>query len=80
MNENRVNLLMNAARGIILSLIICFVGIAQAQPHHAAQRVAQERRLMQVRQEAPLGLVVGVAHIVARLDALAGHGAAQRHE
>ena len=51
---------------------------AQAHPH--AERVRQDRRDLQVGQEAPLRLVVGVAHIVADLHALARDEAPSRHD
>src|SRR3546814_2706970 len=44
-----------------------------------AERVRQQRHILQVRQEGALGLVVGVADIVANLAALAGQFADARH-
>src|SRR3546814_13783932 len=50
-----------------------------AQLHALAERVRQQRHILQVRQEGALGLVVGVADIVANLAALAGQFADARH-
>jgi hypothetical protein len=50
-----------------------------AQAHVAAQRVRDEGHVAQVRQEAPLGLDVGVADLVAGLGALGRQFAAPRH-
>src|SRR3546814_2364317 len=52
----------------------------QAQPDHLAQRIRQQRGVLQIRQEPAAGLVVGVADIVARLHALAGDGTASGHD
>ena len=52
----------------------------QAQPDELAERVAEQRGVLQVGQEAPPGLVVGMADIVASLHALAGDGAAPCHD
>src|SRR5690606_38397014 len=41
--------------------------------------LGKQRHVLQVRQEHPLGLVVGVAHVVADLAALAGQFADARH-
>src|SRR6186997_2169984 len=45
----------------------------------AVELLAQQRHVLQVGQEDALGLVVGVAHIVADLAALAGQFADARH-
>src|SRR4051794_29855190 len=45
---------------------------AESQPHRP-DRVRQQRDRLQIGQKAPLRLDVGVAHIVADLNALAGH-------
>jgi hypothetical protein len=50
-----------------------------AQAHVAPQRVRDEGHVAQVRQEAPLGLDVGVADLVAGLGALGRQFAAPRH-
>jgi hypothetical protein len=44
------------------------------------ERVGQQRRLLQIRQETALGLVIGVAHVVAVQHAFAGDGAASSHD
>ena len=44
-----------------------------------AERLALQGHLVQVRQEAPVGLDVGVAHVVAGQHALAGQLAATGH-
>jgi hypothetical protein len=50
-----------------------------AQPHVSAQRIRDEGDVAEVRQEPPLGLDVGVAHLVARLGALGRQFTAPRH-
>lgn len=50
-----------------------------AQPHVAAQRFRDERHVDEVRQEAALGLDVGVADLVADEGALGRQFAAARH-
>src|SRR3546814_443276 len=50
-----------------------------AQLHALAERVRQQRHILQIGQEGALGLVVRVAHIVANLAALAGQFANARH-
>ena len=50
-----------------------------AQAHVAGERVRDEGDVDQVRQEAPLGLDVRVAHLVARLGALGRQFAAPGH-
>jgi hypothetical protein len=50
-----------------------------AQAHVLAQRVRDEGDVAEVRQEPPLGLDVGVAHLVARLGALGRQFTAPRH-
>src|SRR3546814_10901671 len=50
------------------------------QRHIPAQRFADQGDHMQVRQEAPTRLVVGVADIVTGPDALAGDFAATSHD
>src|SRR6185437_4979840 len=50
-----------------------------AQAHVAAERVRDECDVAQVRQEAPLGLDVGVADLVADEGALGRQFAAPRH-
>ena len=49
------------------------------QLERLAERVRRHRNLEQVRHEAALGAVVGMAHIVADLDVLAREIAAARH-
>ena len=51
----------------------------QPQPHAGGEHVGEERRLLQVGQEAPAGLVVGVADVVAREHGLASDAAAAGH-
>ena len=51
----------------------------EAELHQLAERVGQEGRHLQVRHEAPLGLVVGVADVIANQDALAGDIATPGH-
>src|SRR6185437_11234296 len=50
------------------------------QADGAAERVGEQRGGLQIGQEAPLRLVVGVAHIVADLHALAQDRAFSRHD
>lgn len=50
------------------------------EPHHAAERLAVERGLVDVGQEAPPRLALRVADIVAGLNARAGDAAAPRHD
>jgi hypothetical protein len=49
------------------------------QAHVAAQRIRDEGHVAQVRQETPLGLDIGVAHLVAHLRALGRQFTAPRH-
>ena len=49
------------------------------QPHRAAERVRDHRHVQQIRQKAPLGFDVGVAHFMTDLGRLAGQIAASRH-
>lgn len=51
-----------------------------AELEAAAQLFAQQRDILQVRQKYALGLVVGVANIVAHLAAFAGQFANTRHD
>ena len=41
------------------------------QAHGLAQRLAEQRRLLEVRQKPPAGLIVGVADVVSHLHAAA---------
>nr|KDP70378.1 hypothetical protein FA04_29550 [Ensifer adhaerens] len=50
-----------------------------AQAVALAESIGNQRDVAQVRKEPALGLVVGVAYIVARLDALAGQFATTGH-
>ena len=50
-----------------------------AQLYALAQRIGDQRDVLQVRQKGPLGLVVGMGHVVAHLAALAGQLADARH-
>src|SRR4051812_41290524 len=50
-----------------------------AQLDAGPQRIGDQRDVLQVRQERPLGLVVGVGNIVTHLPALAGQLANARH-
>ena len=50
-----------------------------AELEAAIQLLAQQGNILQVRQKHPLGLVVGVADIVANLAALAGQFANAGH-
>ncbi len=50
-----------------------------AKAHVAAERIRDEGHVAQVRQEAPLGLDIRVAHLVAHLRALGGQFTAPRH-
>jgi hypothetical protein len=52
----------------------------EAYAHRGAEHVGEQRRGLQVGQEAPLRLVVGVAHIVADQHALARDEAPSRHD
>ena len=62
------------------AVVDAFDGVGgDAQAHVPAQRVGNEGDVAQVRQEAPLGLDVGVAHRVAHLRALGRQFAAPRH-
>jgi hypothetical protein len=50
-----------------------------AQTEALAERIGNQRNLAEVREEPTLGSVVGVADVVARLDALAGQFAYTGH-
>ena len=51
----------------------------QAQLHRFAERIGHQRRLLQVGQETPPGLVVRVADIVSGQHTRPRHAAAPRH-
>src|SRR6185503_13147532 len=51
----------------------------ETQLHRMAERIAQDRAALQIRQEPALGLVVGVADVIACLNAFARDHASPRH-
>jgi hypothetical protein len=50
-----------------------------AKPHAARERIGLDRDIDQIGQEAPLGLAVGMADLVANQCFLAGQVALARH-
>src|SRR5215470_16581757 len=50
-----------------------------AQPYRAVERIGDERDVAQIGQEPPLGLAVGVAHLMASLRRLSGQITPPRH-